>query len=433
MGSVKKVAFYTLGCKLNFSETSTITRSFINNGFQIVTFSAKADVYIINTCTVTQAADKKCRQIIRKAIKTNPDAFIAVTGCYTQLNPNEIVNITGVDAILGNNEKFKILALLDNFRKVKKTKIITGKTKKNIPFAPSYSLSERTRSFLKIQDGCDYYCSFCTIPLARGRSRNQSILKTLENVKIIAKSGIKEIVLTGVNLGDFGKSTGESFLQLLKTIELVKGIERFRISSLEPNLISDEIIEFIVQSKKFLSHFHIPLQSGSNKILKLMKRKYNRELFSQRVSKIKSLFSNAGIGVDVIVGFPGETQRDFEDTFDFLNQLDVSYLHVFTYSERQNTHASTLPNKISQDEKTRRSKILHELSDKKRNHFYRENKGNTAEVLFERAESSGKIFGFTENYIRVETNFNKELIGKIRKVRLKKIGKQGNYIFDFLE
>ncbi|MCK4465233.1 MAG: tRNA (N(6)-L-threonylcarbamoyladenosine(37)-C(2))-methylthiotransferase MtaB, partial [Bacteroidales bacterium] len=243
MGSVKKVAFYTLGCKLNFSETSTITRSFINNGFQKVPFSAKADVYIINTCTVTQAADKKCRQIIRKAIKTNPDAFIAVTGCYTQLNPNEIVNITGVDAILGNNEKFKILALLDNFRKVKKTQIITSKIKKSIPFNPSYSLSDRTRSFLKIQDGCDYYCSFCTIPLARGKSRNQSISKTLENVEIIANSGIKEIVLTGVNLGDFGKSTGESFLQLLKTIELVKGIERFRISSLEPNLISDEIIE----------------------------------------------------------------------------------------------------------------------------------------------------------------------------------------------
>jgi threonylcarbamoyladenosine tRNA methylthiotransferase MtaB len=428
----KKVAFYTLGCKLNFSETSTIARSLIEQGYKKVSFNTKADIYIINTCTVTQAADKKSRQIIKKATKINPDAYIAVTGCYAQLKPQEIVNIPGVDAIIGNKGKYELNTLLDHFQKSGKTKIITSDINKNSQFTPSFSLADRTRSFLKIQDGCDYKCSFCTIPMARGKSRNQSIAKTIENARTIASSRIKEIVLTGVNLGDFGKTTGESFFHLIKELDFVKGIERFRLSSLEPNLITDEIVEFVAYSNKFLPHFHIPLQSGSNKILKLMRRKYDRELFCKQVSKIKSLIPSACIGVDVIVGFPGETTEDFESTYYLLDQLDVSYLHVFTYSERQNTHASTLPDKLSPNEKNRRSKILRELSCKKKNQFYCKNKGNIVKVLFEGTESKNKIFGFTENYIRVETDFNKELIGKIRKVRLKKIGEQGNYIFDFL-
>ena len=357
---VKKVAFHTLGCKLNFSETSTISRSFKDKGFEVVGFNSEADIYVINTCSVTEHADKKCRQSIKKIQNKNPEAFVAVVGCYAQLKPEEIAQNLGVDLVLGSKEKFNILDHLNNLKKNKTPQIYSCEISEVEQFDSSHSEADRTRSFLKVQDGCDYSCSYCTIPLARGKSRNKHISELVKEAKDIAKSGIKEIILTGVNIGDFGKSTNESFFDLIKALEKVNGIERIRISSIEPNLLTDEIIEFVSKSNKVLNHFHIPLQSGCNAILAKMQRRYNRELFKSRVDKIKELMPNAFIGVDVIVGFPGETDQYFTDTYSFLKDLDASFYHVFSYSERLNTKSANLEHKVPHKIITERSKILHE-------------------------------------------------------------------------
>ncbi|MFC2104582.1 tRNA (N(6)-L-threonylcarbamoyladenosine(37)-C(2))-methylthiotransferase MtaB, partial [Bacteroidota bacterium] len=379
----KKVAFHTLGCKLNFSETSTISRSFKKKGFDVVGFNSDADIYVINTCSVTEHADKKCRQTIRKIQNKNPNAFIAVVGCYAQLKPNEIATNLEVDLVLGTKEKFNILEHLNNLKKKEVPEIYSCEIEKVNTFDSSHSEADRTRSFLKVQDGCDYSCTYCTIPLARGKSRNKKISELVTEAQNIAKSGIKEVILTGVNIGDFGKSTNESFFELIKTLKQVSGIERIRISSIEPNLLKDEIIEFVAKSKKIQHHFHIPLQSGCNKILAKMQRRYNRELFESRVERIKELIPDAFIGVDVIVGFPGESEEDFETTFNFLSNLNASFYHVFSYSERPNTKSATFENKIPKNIISQRSKKLQELANKKLSNFYKQNLGNEKEVLFE--------------------------------------------------
>lgn len=422
----KKVAYHTLGCKLNFAETSSIARTLLEQGFRKVKTGEKADVCIINTCSVTDIADKKCRQSIHKYQKLHPNAFMIVTGCYAQLKPEEIAAMTGVDLVLGANEKFNLTDYLDNLQKKNKAEFHTTAVQDINTFSPSVSQDDRTRYFLKVQDGCDYVCSYCTIPLARGKSRNGTIADTVAMAEKLATQGAKEIVLSGVNIGDFGKSTGESFLALIKALDDVAGIERYRISSIEPNLLTDKIIEFVASSKRFAPHFHIPLQSGNNEVLALMKRRYKRELFAEKVRKIRQTMPQAFIGVDVIVGVRGETVEYFEDTCSFINGLDISQLHVFTYSERPETKALEIDYAVPQQEKKRRSEVLHFISDKKLQHFYQTKIGMEAFVLWESSVREGKMHGFTENYIRVETEYNKALVNTIQKVKLGSFNEEAN-------
>lgn len=425
--SSKKVSFYTLGCKLNFAETSTLTRGFSEKGYVQVEFGEPSDVVVINTCSVTQLADKKCRNAISKAARISPDAIVAVVGCYSQLKPDEIAQIDGVDIVLGNNEKFRILEYIEELKQNGSNAVVHScEIEKVEEFNPSFSLFDRTRSFLKVQDGCNYHCSYCTIPLARGNSRNQNIEKLVAEACKISAQGIKEVVLTGVNIGDFGKSTGETFLELIKALDLVEGIERYRISSIEPNLLTDEIIDFVAGSRSFMPHFHVPLQSGCNQILKLMSRRYGREVFQERVERIKKVMPHACIGADVIVGFPGETEELFNDTRQFIEGLDVSYLHVFPYSERRNTRAVTFPGKVHPKDKDSRCKTLIELSDQKKNKFYQENIGAESVVLFESQQSKGRMFGFSANYVKVEAKYNEQLVNKCVLVKLTNVLPDGN-------
>jgi threonylcarbamoyladenosine tRNA methylthiotransferase MtaB len=425
---MKKVAFYTLGCKLNYSETSTISRMFEQKGYKKVDFTESPDIFIINTCSVTENADKKCHKIVREARGISPDAYVAIIGCYAQLKPQEIAEIPGVDAVLGAAEKFRLVELLDGFVRKPQTEVFASDIEKANAFNTSYSINDRTRTFLKVQDGCDYSCTFCTIPLARGNSRSDSIENIVRTANEIALTEVREIVLTGVNTGDFGIRNGqrvERFIELIQALDEVEGIDRFRISSIEPNLLSDEIIEFVARSKRFVPHFHIPLQSGSNKILKLMRRRYLRELYAERVAHIRSLMPHCCIGVDVIVGFPGETEEDFLESYRFLNELDISYLHVFTYSERENTPAATMPGTVPGSQRADRSKMLHILSDKKRRKFYEDNLGSEATVLFENDVENGMMHGFTENYIRVTAKYDPILINELKPVMLRTINEKG--------
>ncbi|HWZ22507.1 MAG TPA: tRNA (N(6)-L-threonylcarbamoyladenosine(37)-C(2))-methylthiotransferase MtaB [Cytophagaceae bacterium] len=425
---MKTVAFYTLGCKLNYSETSTIGRLFEQSGYQKVEFHEKADVYVINTCSVTENADKKCRKIVKEALKHSPDAFVTIVGCYAQLKPQEIASIPGVHAVLGASEKFQLLELLGNFEKKETTQVYNQEISQATDYYCSYSINDRTRTFLKVQDGCDYSCSFCTIPLARGSSRSDSITNIVKTAEEIAKTEVKEIVLTGVNIGDYGLIQGErkeNFYSLVQELDKVEGIERFRISSIEPNLLSDEIIDFVARSEKFVPHFHIPLQSGSTKILKLMRRRYQRELYVERVSKIKAVMPDCCIGVDVIVGFPGETKEDFLETYNFLNELDISYLHVFTYSERDNTLASTLTGSVSAKERAERSKMLHILSEKKRRYFYESQLGKQVQILWEAEVENGKMHGFSQNYVKVTTAYDPLFVNEIKEMKLTRINEEG--------
>ena len=416
----KTVSFYTLGCKLNFSETSTISRDLEEDGYAKIDFELGADIYVINTCSVTDQADKKCRNIVRRALKYNSNAFIIVIGCYAQLKPEEISRIQGVDLVLGAQEKFNIGNYLKDTKK-KKNSIFINQPIKNVKtFYPGYSVGDRTRSFFKVQDGCNYFCSFCTIPLARGKSRSGTISQTIEKAKEIEKSEVKEVVLTGINLGDFGYGTKENFYQLINKLEELNGISRFRISSIEPDLLSEEIIEFVNSSNKFVPHFHIPLQSGSNLLLKKMRRRYDTDLYSSRIKLIKELMPHACIGVDVIVGFPGETEEEFDKTIDYIKSLPVSYLHVFTYSERANTNAPKMNEIVPMEVRRRRSKQLRILSLKLKLKFYNENIGYKGKVLFESKEDNFLV-GFTENYIKVKVPFKPKMINTIQEVRLEKI------------
>lgn len=425
---MRKIAFYTLGCKLNYSETSTIARQFEQKGYQKVDFSDQPDIFIINTCSVTENADKKCRKIVREAKAISPKSYVAIIGCYAQLKPREIADIPGVDAVLGAAEKFRLMELLDGFVPSEKPVVLASPIEKANTFATSYSLHDRTRTFLKVQDGCDYSCTFCTIPLARGSSRSDSILNIVAHAHDIAQTEVKEIVLTGVNTGDFGLQEGvrkERFVELIQALDRVEGIERFRISSIEPNLLTNEIIDFVTQSQRFVPHFHVPLQSGSDKILKLMRRRYLRQLYADRVSYIRTQMPDACIGVDVIVGFPGETRADFLETYEFLNGLDISYLHVFTYSERANTPAAQMPGSVAIRERQERSTMLHSLSDKKRRAFYQQHLGSVRTVLFENDVDKGMMHGFTENYIRVSAQYDPVLINELKKVELVEITASG--------
>jgi len=419
---MKKVAFYTLGCKLNFSETSTIGRLFTDAGYAVVDFTDGADVYVINTCSVTEHADKKCRKVVKEALKYSPNAYVTIVGCYAQLKPREIAEIEGVDMVLGAAEKFRIVEFISDLTKETKDVVNQQNIEKvNHNFIAAYSIGDRTRTFLKVQDGCDYPCTYCTIPLARGGSRSDTIENVVNRARQIAESGVKEIVLTGVNLGDFGIRNGERedrFLDLVKALDEVEGIERIRISSIEPNLLSTDIIRFVATSKRFVPHFHIPLQSGSNKILGLMRRRYQRELYVDRVATIKALIPNCCIGVDVIVGFPGETHDDFLDTYQFLNELDISYLHVFTYSEREQTAAAEMPGVVAGSTRADRSKMLHILSDKKRRAFYTSQIGTDGEVLFEDDQKNGYMHGFTKNYVKVRAKYDPVMVNEIKMVKL---------------
>jgi threonylcarbamoyladenosine tRNA methylthiotransferase MtaB len=425
----KKVAFYTLGCKLNYSETSTIGRLFNKAGFDTVDFTDKPDVFVINTCSVTEHADKKCKKVVKEALKISPNAYVTIVGCYAQLKPKEIAEIPGVDMVLGAAEKFQIVDYITDLTKNPKTLVYNQPVSEANQFVSSYSFGDRTRTFLKVQDGCDYSCTFCTIPLARGASRSDTIENVLEQATQIAASGVKEIVLTGVNLGDFGIRDGQredKFFDLVKALDEVDGIERIRISSIEPNLLTDEIIEFVASSKRFMPHFHIPLQSGNNKILGLMRRRYKRELYVDRVAKIKELMPHCCIGVDVIVGFPGETCEDFIDTYNFLNGLDVSYLHVFTYSERENTLAAEMSNPVPGSTRAERSKMLHILSDKKRRAFYETQLNKTDKVLFEGDIKDGYMHGFTRNYVKVRAKYDPILVNELKSVYLTNISSDGD-------
>jgi len=413
----KRVAFHTLGCKLNFSETATISRDFLSHGFEKVNYRDKADIYVLNTCSVTENADKEARKFIRQAKQRNPNSSVAVIGCYAQLKPNDIAAIDGVDIVLGAEEKFNLLNHLDSINLNGSTKVIQSEIDQVHKFTPSYSSAERTRSFLKIQDGCDYTCSFCTIPLARGQSRSDTISNTLKVAKEVAETDTREIVLTGVNIGDYGKGSNETLFDLIKQLDLLDGIDRIRISSIEPNLLTNEIIEFCASSKKFMPHFHVPLQSGSDKILGAMRRRYKRDLYINRVTRIKQTIADACIGVDVIVGFPGETEKDFLDTYNFLNELDISYLHVFTYSERPNTDAIEMSEIVSKEIRRERSKMLHILSDKKRHFFHDQFISKYRPVLFENMKN-GKLSGHTDNYIQVQMEGGSELINSIHSVKL---------------
>lgn len=424
----RKVAFYTLGCKLNYSETSSIGRMFEERGYAKVPFHEPADIYIINTCSVTDNADKKCRKVVREAQKISPDAFICILGCYAQLKPKEIAEIPGVDAVLGAAEKFRLLDLLDGFRKQPQTQVLASDISEAQAFHHAFSMHDRTRTFLKVQDGCNYHCTFCTIPLARGKSRSDSIEHIISAANEIAQTEVKEVVLTGVNIGDYGIEEGRRmsrFIDLIRQLDTVEGIERFRISSIEPNLLSNEIISFVAHSQRFAPHFHIPLQSGSNKILRLMRRRYLRELYVDRVEKIKQLMPHACIGVDVIVGFPGETEEDFLETYHFLNELPVSYLHVFTYSERANTPAADMEGVVPQKIRIQRSKMLRILSEKKRRKFYEEHIGEALTVLFEEDIEDGMMHGFTENYIRIAATYDPLLINELKQVKLVGLSHQG--------
>ena len=416
----KTTSFYTLGCKLNFSETSTISRDLEEEGYAKIDFELGADIYIINTCSVTDQADKKCRNIVRKALKYNPNAFVVVIGCYAQLKPEEISRIEGVDLVLGAQEKFNISNYLKDTVKKKKPVLLNQPIKNVKTFYPGYSAGDRTRSFFKVQDGCNYFCSFCTIPLARGKSRSGTISQTIDKAKEIGNSEVKEVVLTGINLGDFGHGTKENFYQLINELEELNSISRFRISSIEPDLLSEEIIEFVNNSEKFVPHFHIPLQSGSNFLLKKMRRKYNTDLYSSRIKLIKKLMPHACIGVDVIVGFPGETEEEFNKTIDYIKSLPVSYLHVFTYSERANTNAPKMNEIVPMEIRRKRSKQLRILSLKLKLQFYNENIGYMGKVLFESKEDNFLI-GFTENYLKVKIPFKPKMINTIQEVRIEKI------------
>ena len=413
----KRVAFHTLGCKLNFSETATISRDFIRHGFEKVDYRDEADIYVLNTCSVTENADKKARKLIRQAKRRNPNSSIAVIGCYAQLKPETIAGIDGVNLVLGAEEKFNLLNHLDTLDLNNGTRVIKSDINHVHAFTSSYSSGERTRSFLKVQDGCDYTCSFCTIPFARGESRSDTIANTMKVAREVAQTDAREIVLTGVNIGDFGKGTTETFFDLIQELDQLEGISRIRISSIEPNLLTDEIIEFCAASQKFMPHFHVPLQSGSDKILGAMRRRYKRTLYENCVAKIKQCIPDACIGVDVIVGFPGETDDDFFDTYNFLNELDISYLHVFTYSERPNTDALEIGAVVSMGDRAHRSKMLHILSDKKRRFFHEQFIGQERPVLFESVKN-GKIMGHTDNYIQVQVNGEIDLINTINNILL---------------
>ncbi len=421
--SNKTVAFITLGCKLNFSETSTLARQFIENGFSKISHNKSADIYVINTCSVTEHADKKCRNLIRRVHKINPDALIAVTGCYAQLKPKEILDIEGVDLVLGADEKMdlfnrvsKIIDLKNSSNYKEKQEYVSCDIFEVNSFFAAYSTDERSRSFLKVQDGCDYHCSYCTIPLARGKSRNIPIERVVKEANEIVSKGICEIVLTGVNTGDFGKTTGESFLDMLKELDRVEGLERVRISSIEPNLLTDEILTFIKNSRVFLPHFHIPLQSGSNKILKLMRRRYTRELFENKILLIKKLMPKAFVGIDVIVGFPGEGDEEFMETLFFLKKIAPSFIHVFPYSKRDNTPASLYSDQVKEINKRERVLTISQLSQSLYNDFYISQKGEKEFVLFESTEKCGKMFGYTRNYIRIERDYDSSMIGKVCEV-----------------
>lgn len=425
----KRVAFYTLGCKLNFSETSTISRMFQDRGFEKVDFTDSPDIFVINTCSVTENADKKCRKIVKEAKKVSPESYVTIVGCYAQLKPKEISEIPGVDAVLGAAEKFRMFEFLDEFIATNKPQVFASHIKEANTFTSSYSFGDRTRTFLKVQDGCNYGCAFCTIPLARGKSRSDSIKNILKQAEEIGKTDVKEVVLTGVNIGDFGIQEGrrkENFLQLVQALDQVEGIERIRISSIEPNLLASDIIQFVADSNKFVPHFHIPLQSGSDNILKKMNRRYLTSLYRDRVEQIKSLMPHCCIGVDVITGFPGETEEEFLTTYKFLNELDISYLHVFTYSERANTKAIDMEGIVPQKVRNERSTMLRTLSEKKRRHFYEQHLGGEFNVLFESQEDNGKIEGFTENYIRVTTKYDPLLVNEIKTVALTTINENGH-------
>ena len=438
MTNNKKVAFYTLGCKLNFSETSTIARNFNNEGFDRVDFSDKADIYVINTCSVTENADKRFKTIVKQAQKVNPNAFVAAIGCYAQLKPNELADVEGVDLVLGATEKFKITDYINDLSKNDFGEVHSCEIQEADFYVGSYSIGDRTRAFLKVQDGCDYKCTYCTIPLARGISRSDTMENVINNAKEISAQNIKEIVLTGVNIGDYGKGEfgnkrhEHTFLDLVRSLDQVDGIERLRISSIEPNLLKNETIDLVASSRAFVPHFHIPLQSGSNTILKLMKRRYLRELYQDRVNVIKSKMPHACIGVDVIVGFPGETDEHFLETYEFLAALDISYLHVFTYSERDNTEAVEMNGVVSHKQRQKRSKMLRGLSVKKRRAFYESQLNTIRVVLFENENKSGYIHGFTENYVKVKTPWNPDLCNTIHNVKLLKIDEDGLVRFEFI-
>ncbi len=436
--SPKKVAFYTLGCKLNFSETSTIARNFQQEGFERVDFEEIADIYVINTCSVTDNADKQFKQIVKKALKNNSKAFVAAVGCYAQLKPEELAAVDGVDLVLGATEKFKITDYLNDLSKNDLGEVHSCEIEEANFYVGSYSIGDRTRAFLKVQDGCDYKCTYCTIPLARGISRSDELENVLQNAKEISQQGIKEIVLTGVNIGDYGKGEmgnkkhEHTFLELVQALDRVAGIDRLRISSIEPNLLQNETIDFVSKSRTFVPHFHIPLQSGSNAILKKMKRRYLRELYAERVTKIRQVMPDACIGVDVIVGFPGETDAHFLETYHFLNDLDVSYLHVFTYSERDNTEAAEMDGVVLGNVRAKRSKMLRGLSVKKRRAFYESQLGTTRTVLFEAENKEGYILGFTENYVKVKTPWNPGLANTLHEIKLTTIDVDGLVRFEFV-
>ncbi|MAZ72657.1 MAG: tRNA (N(6)-L-threonylcarbamoyladenosine(37)-C(2))-methylthiotransferase MtaB [Flavobacteriaceae bacterium] len=444
MSTQKKVAYYTLGCKLNFSETATIARNFKEDGFARVDFSEKADIYVINTCSVTENADKRFKSIVKKAQKVNPEAFVAAVGCYAQLKPQELADVNGVDLVLGASEKFKITSYINDLladldRSGRGAEVHSCEIEDADFYVGSYSVGDRTRAFLKVQDGCDYKCTYCTIPLARGISRSDTLTNVLKNAAEISAQGIKEIVLTGVNIGDYGKGEfgnkkhEHTFLELCQALDKVEGVERLRISSIEPNLLKNETIDFVSQSRTFVPHFHIPLQSGSNDILKLMRRRYMRELYVDRVSKIKEVMPHACIGVDVIVGFPGETEERFLETYHFLNELDISYLHVFTYSERDNTPAATMEGVVPKRVRAKRSKMLRGLSAKKRRAFYENQLGTERTILFEGENKAGYIHGFTENYVKVKASWNPELVNTVHQVTLTEIDEDGLVRFQYVK
>jgi threonylcarbamoyladenosine tRNA methylthiotransferase MtaB len=422
----KKAAFYTLGCKLNFSETSTISGSFREAGFEHVDFEEKADVYVINTCSVTNQGDKASRNIIRQAVRKNPEAMIIVVGCYSQLKPGEAGQIEGVDLVLGTQEKFHIPAYLGDLKKRQQTEIITTRLADIKSFHKAYSWGDRTRSFLKVQDGCDYYCSFCTIPYARGKSRNDTIENTVKEAQKAVEKGYKEVVLTGVNIGDYGKSTDENFCELLIALEKVEGLERLRLGSIEPNLLKDEIIELVAGSSVIMPHFHIPLQSGSDEILSLMKRKYSTGLFAKRIEKIRTVVPHAFVGVDIIAGTNGETEKLFQESYDFINGLEVSQLHAFTYSERSGTQALKIPWKVDMEDRKRRTQMYINLSEKKQRAFYEKHLGTKQTVLFESQKNGDMMSGFTENYIKVETPYREELINGLHRITLTDILPNGH-------
>jgi len=437
MSGQKKVAFYTLGCKLNFSETSTIARSFQHEGFERVEFGERADIYVINTCTVTENADKRFKTIVRSALKTNPEAFMIAIGCYAQLKPESLAAVDGVDLVLGATEKFKVTDYINDLTKNEMGEVHSCEISEADFYVGSYSIGDRTRAFLKVQDGCDYKCTYCTIPLARGISRSDTVSNVLKNAKEISDKGIKEIVLTGVNIGDYGKGEfgnkvhEHTFLDLIQELDTIAGIHRIRISSIEPNLLKNETIDFVAQSNSFVPHFHIPLQTGSDELLRMMKRRYLKEIYTERVARIKRIMPDACIGVDVIVGFPGETDAHFLETYNYLNELDISYLHVFTYSERPNTEAYNMTGVVPKSVRNKRSKMLRGLSVKKRRAFYESQIGKIKDVLFETENKQGYIQGFTENYVKVKAPWSSDLINTLHKVKLTEIDEAGLVCLEF--